>query len=852
MSNAIVRLQKILALEKKQGYRNKSVIGGLERLGDRWQSDASKQATTQAQMALVSQIVSELKRYPTLETVPERQAMVGNLLAYADQWENAGKQESSGRIDAIQGEKPAEQESPVEQTARPSRPTEASEKIEARPQRVSSPPPHSIQPSRPTPVDAETLNTPVDRLPGVGPGYSTRLEKMGITTIGDLLWLPPRRYVDYNTLKPIYQLQYGEEITILANLWDLKKRKLSGGNRTLVTGVLGDSTATIQATWFNPYIDRQLRVGQTYLFSGKVDSYLGSLVLRNPNWEELDREFIHAGRIVPIYPLTKGISARWMRNLQKQVVENWGRNLHDHLPASVRNRAGLLPLGEALEQVHFPASQDMLKAGRRRLAFDELFLIQIGVLRQRSEWRSYPTQRYSLQENHRQAFEETLPFQFTSAQGRVSEAIGGDLNSGHPMSRLLQGDVGSGKTAVAAYAMWTAVTNGAQAAMMAPTEILAEQHYHGLRNFFEKLRLDERPVQVALLTGSLGSVEKAETLKALAAGEIDIAIGTHALIQEGVEFKNLGLAVIDEQHRFGVRQRASLRQKGAPDSNGSDSDHSGVPHLLVMSATPIPRTLSLTVFGDLDVSVIDEMPPGRQPIKTRWLPPAERERAYKFVRRQVREGHQAFIIYPLVEESEKLDAGAAVPQYEYLKSEIFPKSRLGLLHGRMKGGDKEAVMQAMQLGEIDVLVATSVVEVGIDIPNATVIIIEDAERFGLAQLHQFRGRVGRGEHPSYCILLSGATTPNAAERLRALEQSNDGFALAEKDLQLRGPGDFFGTRQSGLPDLRLAQLSDLRTLEQARAEASRLLEEDPDLAAAEHLALARRTKQFWQGEGDIS
>jgi ATP-dependent DNA helicase RecG len=384
--------------------------------------------------------------------------------------------------------------------------------------------------------------------------------------------------------------------------------------------------------------------------------------------------------------------------------------------------------------------------------------------------------------------------------------------------------------------------------MMAPTEILAEQHYRGLSQLFAGLTVQERPVRVALLTGNVKGAERAATLRGLAAGEIDIAVGTHALIQEGVDFRRLGLAIIDEQHRFGVRQRAMLRNKATSDSEGQEP----APHLLVMTATPIPRTLSLTVFGDLDVSVIDEMPPGRQPIKTRWLLSKERERAYSFVRRQVEAGRQAFIIYPLVEESESLSAKAAVPEYEQLCQEVFPQLRLGLLHGRMKSAEKDAVMQAMQRGDIDILVATSVVEVGIDIPNATAIVIEDAERFGLAQLHQFRGRVGRGEHPSYCILISDATTPNAAERLHALEQSQDGFALAEKDLQLRGPGDYFGTRQSGLPDLKMAQLSDLRTLEMAREEAARLLHLDPDLSMPEHLALARKARQFWRGEGDTS
>jgi ATP-dependent DNA helicase RecG len=668
-----------------------------------------------------------------------------------------------------------------------------------------------------------------------------------VRTVGDLLWLLPRRYDDYRNLKPISSLRAGEEVTVIANLWRLKSRPLKGRNAALVTGTLSDSTAALEVTWFNPYVIKQLHAGRTYVFSGKVDSYLGRLVMRNPVWEPLERELVHAGRLVPVYPLTKGISARWMRNLQKHVVETWGKRVHDPLPEAVRRHAGLVDLSEALEQVHFPENDERLQKARERLAFDELFYIQLGVLRQRVAWQGLSGQALDLPAEAAAAFDAVLPFQFTGAQQEAAQAILADMSQPRPMSRLLQGDVGSGKTVVAAKAMWAAVTSGAQVAMMVPTEILAEQHYRSLSRLFEQLTWNGRPVRIALLTGSRTSSERVEILEALAQGSIDIAVGTHALIQEGVRFRNLGLAVIDEQHRFGVRQRSILRQRG---DNGDGS--LGAPHLLVMSATPIPRTLSLTVFGDLDVSVIDEMPPGRQPIKTRWLVPRERERALSFVRRQVEAGHQGFIIYPLVEESEQLTARAAVPEYQRLVEQVFPDLRLGLLHGRLKSQEKDAVMLAMQQGEIDVLVATSVVEVGIDIPNATVILIEDAERFGLAQLHQFRGRVGRGEHTSYCILVSGATTPHAAERLQAMEKSQDGFALAEKDLALRGPGDFFGVRQSGLPELKVAQLSNLRILESARKEAAQVLAQDPGLSQPEHQALARRVSQFWQGEGDIS
>ncbi len=857
-NTALDRLRKILKLEQQMGYRNKAVIGGLERLSERWRVDAERECVTPAQHAVVEHIVADLGAYAALSTQPERRQAIESLLTTIDSWPPATAQEASK--EASNGEarrREVEAQPPTPDTTSASLPPQEAPagRGPARSPAAAAPAlPAAAAATRPTPVGSASLQASVSRLAGVGPGYSKHLARMGIHTIGDLLWFLPRRYVDYTSLKPIVQLRYGEDVTIIANLWDIKSRRLPGRNATMVTGLLGDSTATIEVTWFNPYQARRLVIGKTYVLSGRVDSYLGKLVMRNPEWEPLDREQVHTGRLVPFYPLTKGLSMRWMRELQKQVVESWGRRVHDHLPEEVRRRAGLMTLGEALEQVHFPASQAHLKEARRRLAFDELFLIQIGVLRQRKAWLGLPAQPFPLPENAQAAFVQALPYRYTAAQARALRAILEDLARPKPMSRLLQGDVGSGKTVVAANAMWSVVVNGAQASMMAPTEILAEQHYRSLSQLFSQLQWQGRPIRVALLTGSQKASQRQQTLRALADGEVDIAVGTHALIQESVEFHRLGLVIIDEQHRFGVRQRATLRQKGVAGEGETEADAEpqSVPHLLVMSATPIPRTLSLTVFGDLDVSVIDEMPPGRQPIKTRWMLPRERERAYAFLRRQVQAGRQGFIIYPLVEESESSDVQAAVPQYEQLCKEVFPDLRLGLLHGRLKGPEKDAVMQAMQRGDIDILVATSVVEVGIDIPNATTIIIEDAERFGLAQLHQFRGRVGRGEHPSYCILISNATTPSATERLRAIEELQDGFALAEKDLQLRGPGDFFGTRQSGLPDLKTAQLSDLRTIEQARAEAAILLEQDPDLTRPEHLALSRKVHQFWQGEGDIS
>jgi ATP-dependent DNA helicase RecG len=473
------------------------------------------------------------------------------------------------------------------------------------------------------------------------------------------------------------------------------------------------------------------------------------------------------------------------------------------------------------------------------LAFDELLSIQLGVLQRRRDLQSATSVALVSDDDLVAQFQAALPFALTNAQRRVLDERRRDLARTVPMTRLVQGDVGSGKTAIAAAGMYVAAANGAQSALLAPTQILAEQHHRSLSKLLGQLtRPDGRPLEAALLTGRVTGSQRDAILARLAAGETDIVVGTTALIQGAVEFSNLGLVVVDEQHRFGVEQRGALRNKGFQ------------PHLLVMSATPIPRSLALTLYGDLDLSIIDEMPPGREPVKTRWFKPSERERVYGFMRHEARAGRQAFIVYPLVEESEKLDAGAAVSEYERLQSEIFPDLRLALLHGRMSGQEKDEVMRAFAAGEYDILVSTTVIEVGIDVPNASVILIEDAERFGLAQLHQLRGRVGRGHDKSYCALVSKAEGSDAAERLRALEASQSGFDLAEKDLELRGPGDFLGTRQSGLPDLRIAQLSDMETLASARNAAQALFAQDPTLLS--YPPLARRVEQFWRGHGDVS
>ncbi|MFQ5422028.1 MAG: ATP-dependent DNA helicase RecG, partial [Anaerolineae bacterium] len=561
--------------------------------------------------------------------------------------------------------------------------------------------------------DPAAMQQPVTIIKGVGQKIAEQIRKIGAETIGDLLYIFPRRYDDYTLMKPIKDLVFGEQVTIIGTVWETRARR-TRSNQVIIQSVISDGTANIQATWFNQrWLVDKLQAGMQIVISGKVDQYLGRLVFNNPTWEPLELEPLRTRRIVPVYPLTQGLNSNRMREIMRQTVGNWAINVPDPLPESVRQSQNLLPLPQAIQQIHFPQDQESLHAARRRLIFDELFLLQLGMQGQRREWQATPGIPLLHTPETLADFRAILPYELTGAQERVVAEITADMARDIPMNRLLQGDVGAGKTVVAAAAMFVAVKAGAQAALMAPTEILAEQHFAGLSQLLGQLG-----VSVGLLTGSTPAAEKQTIYAELANGRLQVIIGTHALIQEAVRFHNLALAVIDEQHRFGVDQRAALRDKGT--ASGADSAN---PHLLVMTATPIPRSLALSMYGDLDLSILDEMPPGRQEIKTRWLRPSERERAYTFIRRQAEAGRQAYIIYPLVEESDKIDAGAAVAEYERLQNEVFPELKLGLVHGRLKADEKEAAMRAFKNGETQVLVSTSVIEVGVDVPNSTVMLI---------------------------------------------------------------------------------------------------------------------------------
>jgi ATP-dependent DNA helicase RecG len=632
-------------------------------------------------------------------------------------------------------------------------------------------------------------------------------------------------------------LWVNEVVTVIGAVQSVGTRPVKGGKLQLTEAVITDGTGALRLTWFNqPWITNRMKVGDNIAASGKLTQSLGRLVMTNPDFEPVEAEHLHTNRIVPIYPLTAKITQKWLRGLMGQVVNYWSPALVDHLPDSIRASAGLLPLGRAIGQAHFPDTQDELKRARARLAFDEIFFLQMGVLAQKRDWQAATASRFETSDEWLGARVAGLPFTLTNAQTRAIDEIRRDLNSGRPMNRLIQGDVGSGKTVVAALAAAMVNQSGAQAAIMAPTSILAEQHFRNFTNLLDG-------TSVRLLVGDTSEAEKAEIREGLANGTIKVIVGTHALIEDPVAFQDLQLAVIDEQHRFGVEQRAALRNKGT------------TPHLLVMTATPIPRSLALTLYGDLDLSIMDEMPAGRQPIETYVLRPQELERAFSLIRSQIKDGRQAFVIYPLVEESEKLDnVKAATEEHEKLQKEIFPEYKLGLLHGRMKPDEKDQVMADFRDKKYHILVSTTVVEVGVDVPNATVMLVEGANRFGLAQLHQLRGRVGRGAAQSYCLLVPDHEDAVENERLQAMAETNDGFILADRDLQQRGPGEFLGTRQAGFAStLKMASITDLPLIEKARNQAQTLFEKDPNLEMPEHKLLAEALGRFWgTSKGDVS
>src|SRR6059036_2039473 len=680
------------------------------------------------------------------------------------------------------------------------------------------------------------LTTPLQYVKGVGPHRARQLEKKGLVTVGDALFHLPLRHEDRTHFTPLRAIRPGEVATCSGVVIGISPPPRGRRRQPLVI-LLRDESGYGTATVFGrPWVARAVQRGQRLIVHGRGARYKDKISLHVQEWETVDAaddEPIHAGALVPVYSTTEGLPQQALRSLLWRLVEAHAHEVDETLPDAVRARRRLVPLADAVRGAHFPATEAERAAAVRRLAFDDFLLLQLGlaILRSRTTRQKGVSMRPRGELLAR--LRASLPFALTAAQERVWDDIRRDMAAPYPMHRLLQGDVGSGKTVVAALAVCAAVEAGYQAAVMAPTEILAEQHFMTFRQLLEPLG-----VRLTLLTSSLKPRERAARRAVLAAGEIECVVGTHALVQEGVEFRRLGLVVVDEQHRFGVEQRARLRGKG---------EH---PDLLVMTATPIPRTLALTIYGDLDVSVLDELPPGRRPIVTVARAEGKRREIYKFLKEQVAAGRQIYVVYPLVEESEALDLRAATDMARHLAEEIFPDLTVGLLHGRLGFEDKDAIMRRFKAGEIHVLVATTVIEVGIDVPNASVMLVEHAERFGLSQLHQLRGRVGRGEWKSYCILLtSGRLGEEAQQRIDAMTATNDGFRIAEVDLELRGPGEFFGTRQSGLPEFRAAELlRDTSLLEEARREANGIVSRDPELADPAHRALRALLLARWRGK----
>ena len=696
------------------------------------------------------------------------------------------------------------------------------------------------------------LYTSIENINGIGPVFQKRLKKLGIKTIQDLFFHFPRRYEDFSNLIPISKLKINEVCTLQGRITYIKTSR-SWKKRIYITeAIIEDKTGAIKTIWFNqPYLTKTLKIGDNIFLSGKVTISKNGAYLSNPIYEKGDfsLDLTHTGRLIPVYPETAGLSSRWMRYILKPLLTNLENQINETLPSELLKEFDLMPIKKALWEVHFPSSLELSQKAQKRFSFEELFHIELFVLRERNRLNKEKSVSLPIKLETIQDFVKSLPFKLTNAQKKSSWQILKDLERPRPMNRLLEGDVGSGKTVVAAMAALNTIKHGYQTAFMAPTEILSKQHFQEIAKFFSDFKIN-----IGLLTGKqdqfrskklknqIIEISRKKLLK-MVEGEInphtnnlvvgvDILIGTHALIQDKVKFGKLGLVILDEQHRFGVEQRARLcKQGGQADL---------IPHLLSMTATPIPRTLALTVYGDLDLSLIDELPKGRKKIITKIIKPSQRKETYEFIRKEVKKGRQVFVICPRIEKNEDNDelseakmnwakVKAVKDEYEKLGKDVFPDLKIGILHGKMTPKEKEIIMKDFKNKKTDILVSTSVVEVGIDVPNATVMMIEGSERFGLAQLHQFRGRVGRGEHQSYCLLFTDSFALKTRQRLNALIKSENGFALAEKDLEIRGPGDFSGARQWGIPDLMMSSLKDISLVEKTRESAKQILTQDPYL-----------------------
>lgn len=803
-------IQKPFKIEIKTGCQDRAVIGGLNGFITIWVEKANNFADSAIQKSLLKELAKLFGDYAEIQPA-NRQLKIREAQRIIEQLCNLQETNLTQEED---DEPPTQKEPEI--------------KIERTEPRYD--------PSR-----EEMLYMPIQNISGIGQKRAELLrEEVGIMNVGDLLEYYPRDYLDRSKIKQIYQVGRSNDYEtiqgVVVNQMDINPKRANA--QKFSKTVIYDQTGVASLVAFGKrvqYMASALKPDTKVVVSGKFKREYGEIQSTEYAYEILsdeDAELIHTGRIVPVYPLTAKLNQRSLRRWLKIAVDQYASFVYEILPYDMRERLSLIDRISAVKNIHFPESQKHLDSARQRLAFDELFLLELGLGLKKQKWQiDEEGIIFRRRTDLVQRFIESLPFKLTKAQNRVIAEIESDMQSNRSMNRLLQGDVGSGKTVVAAIAMLLAVDNDYQSALMAPTEILAEQHYNTLNKLLQPMGLE-----VVLLRSDMSKHEKNYALQMLQSGEAKIAVGTHALIQSGVEFANLGLVITDEQHRFGVMQRAELKKKGLN------------PDVLVMTATPIPRTLALTVYGDLDVSVIDELPPGRQKVETRWVSEGKRSEIYRFIEDQISQGRQAYIVYPLVEESEKLeDLKSATEMAEHFQKDIFLHLKIGLIHGRMRADEKQEVMNKFKANELNILVSTTVIEVGIDVPNATIMLIEHAERFGLAQLHQLRGRVGRSGHKSFCLLIANPTTEDAVQRMKAMTKTNDGFVIAEEDLAIRGPGEFFGTRQAGMPDLKVANIArDVKILEIARKEAFRIAQIDPTLSKPDHKALKKVLQEKWK------
>ena len=896
MPSALETMVKILKLEREQGGNDTAVVGGLGDYCRNWETEARRQARKPRHQILIDEIMDCLMDYGKIEPEDNRKNRLNYILdritnrvppppEYTDRlraWTEKMAADKPRDSRQRQGHDHSDR-----RQAKPSRSRKAgpstqkqdfrdddatwdedytggpqSRELDIKPLPRSERPPRIPRPDRSFEEALalyDALAAPTTNVKGIGKKLAESLDQLDLHTVGQLLFNFPRDYLDYTELTCIRDLAPNETTTIVATVSHAGSAMGANQRQDFLVRV-SDGSGTLSIRFFGQhYLSGRIRPGNQIVVNGKVTVYRDRLQMSNPEWELVDLENLQIVGIVPVYRLGKGMRPRLFRKTMKALSADWAGNLPDPIPQSVLDRAELADLGWAVRQRHFPSGWDHLRHADRRLAFDELLMLQLAVLANRREWQSAQIPALPVSNEVLAGFiQSAFVFELTADQQVAIADIRKDMAKTVPMNRLIQGDVGSGKTAIAMVAMAIALANERQAALMAPTGILAEQHYRLISDTVDAFPGPNQPV-VALLTGALSDSEREAVYRGVGDGSIDIVVGTHALIQEGLDFRELGIVVIDEQHRFGVGQRAKLRGKG------------GNPHLLVMTATPIPRTLALTVYADLDLTLVKEKPPGRRQISTKVIDPVARERLHGFVVAQLEQGRQAFFVHPLVEESESIETASAAEAFERLQK-VFFRFRVCLLHGRMSPAEKDQLMSEFSAGQHDVMVTTSVAEVGVDVPNASVIVVDGANRFGLAQLHQFRGRVGRGEHQSYCFLIPDRSssinmdrvhdalegeTPlsqlaTAERRLVAMAQSNDGFELAELDWQLRGGGDLLGWRQSGSNVLQSLQEISPELVQLAQREARTIYEEDPSLTLPEYQLLARRIGQLFAEPSDLS